>query len=72
MTTSERDRLDHNAYRKKHFAIIVEDLSDTSWGSDIRLGVTLNGRQYECLGLSFEEARKVVEALQNRLAKEKP
>jgi hypothetical protein len=60
----EQARLESIAYRKKHFAVEI-DPSRSGWGSDLTISVTHNGNQWQSLGLSFEEAEKVIATLQN-------
>lgn len=63
--TEEQWELDLIAYRKKHFAVKVEQ---SQWdGVQILLCVTHNGSQWQTVLFLPDEARAVIEALKKYL-----
>ena len=53
----------HREYRIKNFAVEVKSARYRDFHGEITLSITHNGRQWNAINLSPEEARKVVTAL---------
>jgi len=55
-------------YRREHFRVEVKPTINPEFDGQMTLSVTLNGYQWQTIGLLHDEAEKVVSALTSRLS----